>query len=123
MRCNGSWVVNVQAIRGRSGVFEAMKYAAAPVALHDLPEVGIPASKTQLAFAERLLRFYLVMRDRHRVESYGVAKTEIPDPDDDDLPLDGEMKPCPNGNDLRFVAFGVNQIGAYVWFRTLFGAA
>jgi len=124
VRCNGSWVVNVQAISGEKGVYEAIKYAAAPVALHDIPEPGKAATDTQLLFAMRLLRFYLVMRGRHRVETYGGAKDDSAlAQDDDDLPLDGEMLPCPKGNVLEFVSFGVNQNGTYLWYRTQFGSA
>jgi hypothetical protein len=123
-RCNGSWVVNVRAISGRKGVFEAIKYAAAPVALHDLPEVGKRGSDSQVLFAERVLRFYLAMRNRHRVETYGDAKDDIGvDTEADDIPLDEEMRPCPSGHALEFVTFGVNQTGGYVWFRALFGSA
>jgi hypothetical protein len=123
VRCDGSWVVNVQMVRGRKGVQEAIKYAAAPVALHDLPTEGMPASPVQLAHAERLLRFYLTMQDRHRVETYGAAKEDVEPDEADDVPLDGEMRPCSQGRPLEFVAFGVNQDVGYVWFRTQFGSA
>jgi len=123
VRCNGSWVVNVQAIKGKKGIYEAIKYAAAPVALQDVPEPGLPATNFQVAYAERVLRFYLAMQGRHRVETYGEAKDDVASPmDDDDLPLDGEMHPCPKGNALEFVSFGVNQNGTYVWYRALFGS-
>lgn len=123
-RCNGSWVVDLQAVKGRKGIIEAIKYAAAPVAVDDVPKIDEPATPTQLAHAERLLRFYLALRNRHRVETYGEAKSDDgPTADDDDAPLATEVAPCGRcGRELDFVAFGVNQTGTYVWYRAQFGS-
>jgi hypothetical protein len=88
-RCNGSWYVDIRpayakrsagsAVPGRpsiaSAAREAIKYAAAPV-LACVPlvnEDGTPNAE-QVRHAERVIDFYVALRGRHRVETYGLAK-------------------------------------------------
>jgi len=86
-RCNGSWIVNIQAIKDResirkdgkggkksytSGLREALKYATKPTACR--PNEDGTSTPAERAYIERALRFYLAMAGRHRVETYGLAR-------------------------------------------------
>ncbi len=130
-RCNGSWYVDVRKCYVRDemigygdpvtgGIVEAIKYAAAPVGSkpgkpgqrgHDAPTPGEAPTESQLAYGEELVRFFLALRDRKRVETYGLARE--PDPheengvDDREPDAEGGIPLCPEcGQKMKYAATG-----------------
>jgi hypothetical protein len=144
-RCNGSWFVDVRKCYVRegaaeyadpvtAGVVEAIKYACAPVGSkpgksgqYDAPTPGETPTESQLAYGEELVRFFLVLRNRKRVETYGPAR--LPDPHEengvDDRELDeGGVPDCPAcGKPMKYGATGEcwgGRWNKYDWFRESF---
>ena len=76
-RCDGSWSVDVRRVRDEKGLREGLKYASKPVLLAYEPHRGV--SMPELLHVEKALRFYLALRGRHRVESYGLARKRAPE--------------------------------------------
>ena len=77
VRCNGSWVVDARLIRGAGGVREVLKYATAPVVPGGVPHPDEPFSGAMLNAAEEVVLFYLALKGRHRVETYGLARPRV----------------------------------------------
>jgi len=149
-RCNGSWYVDVRKTYVRddvmgysdpvtAGIVEAIKYAAAPVGSkpgkpgqrgHDAPKPGDAPTESQLAYGEELVRFFLALRDRKRVETYGLARA--PDPheengvDDREPDEDGGVPLCPDcGKPMKYAATGEcwgGRWNKYDFFRERFPA-
>lgn len=102
VRCNGSWVVDVRAIKARqsrkggmksaeAGLREALKYAAKPVTTPVHPGRGLTLE--ELLHVENVLRFYVALRGKHRVQSYGLAR-QAEDDEPDELADDGARGLC-----------------------------
>lgn len=112
---------------GRSGVVEALKYATAPVELGAKgkylgPELGVETSEDQLAFAERILRYYLGSLGRHRVETYGRCKEragsesrESDDVTDSREQESGRRCNCGCGLRMVTVSYGLRVGAFYEW--------
>jgi hypothetical protein len=99
-RCNGSWYVDVRRCYSRKGdgklaygsgadaAAEVVKYACKPT-MHGNPHDASPDElRDEIAHARRVVLFYLAMRGRHRVETYGEAKHRAPG--EEDAPDDAE---------------------------------
>lgn len=86
-RCNGSWYVD---IRKATNPVEALKYAVEPIVPSSSLGKGANMDCQSEAFqaTEGVLRFYLAMRGRHRVESYGFCK---PGQEADEVTPDEEL--------------------------------
>jgi len=148
-RCNGSWYVDVRKCRVRhgsathgdpvtAGIVEAIKYACAPVGSkpgkpgeYDAPTPGEAPTESQLAYAEGLVLYFLALRNRKRVETYGLAR--LPDPheengvDDREPDDEGGAPLCPDcRKPMKHVAtgdrLGVRGCGKYEFFREQAGA-
>jgi hypothetical protein len=150
-RCNGSWYVDVRKTYVRddvigysdpvtAGIVEAITYAAAPVGSkpgkpgqpgHDAPTPGEAPTESQLVYGEELVRFFLALRDRKRVETYGLARA--PDPheengiDDREPDPEGGVPLCPGcGKSMKYAATGEcwgGRWNKYDFFRERFPAS
>jgi hypothetical protein len=148
-RCNGSWYVDVRKCYVRddavgyddpvtAGIVEAIKYAAAPVGSkpgrpgqpgHDAPRPGGAPTESQLAYGEVLVRLFLALRKRKRVETYGLARQ--PDPheedgvDDREPDAEGGVPLCPDcRKPMKYAATGerFGRRNEYEVFRERFPA-
>jgi hypothetical protein len=119
-RCPGSWYVDVREAYSRRGrgrlalrgakrgacgspadaAAEVVKYACKPV-VHGNPHDASPEELIEeRAHARRVVLFYLALRGRHRVETYGFAREVAPeegDAADDAEPTDAAPR-CSCGN-------------------------
>jgi hypothetical protein len=111
-RCNGSFMLDV---RKCFDPIEALKYAAAPVVVENVSQLVF--TESQLEAGERMVRFYLAIQGRHRVETYGDAKNVVENEDAEDE--DRRVDVCHCGQPLRLIATGYVQPGAhgYRWER------
>lgn len=137
-RCNGSWYVHVEQVyeRGEDGrriksgktlagaLREAVKYAGKPTPQGISPHRFETDEQWRDAFKhnQNAMLFYLGLRGRHRVETYGLLKQRAPDEDDatDDveIPKDGGAPRCPDCHaPMQCVRFGSREFTMYAWSR------
>ncbi len=135
--CDGSWYLDVRRLRcwrknktGRCkcnsarqcesyGISEAIKYAAKPVSSskEGKPKKGVEPTSGELSYGELVIRFYLAMYKRHRIETYGLCKPgaiEIAIDDIMDSPA-GHCRECHGNLSVVWVGWCVNPRDGYVW--------
>lgn len=139
VRCNGSWVIDVREVNRqhgglRGGLQEVLKYATAPVSSKKqkandkdffddddkpgVPRKGYAFTDEQLLRAAKLMRLYVVLHKRHRIETYGLARPAQPDEEPGDELDEGTGTPrcrvC--GEPMEHVARGTRtDKGKYDW--------
>lgn len=134
-RCNGSWYIDIRQCYVRpdkieyrdaelGGIVEACKYAAAPVIPDDAPRPGAEPSAKQLAYAREVMRFFLALHGRHRVETYGLARPRTLGEEkivDDVTPKDTDEqgRPCCPVCEkaMDYACTGERKKSSYDWFR------
>ena len=136
-RCQGSWVAHVKTVyerdtrgqRVRTGkstavaaVREAVKYATKPTKQGKSPHRFETDAEwiAELEHAREAMLFYLALRGRHRVETYGLAKKRMEGEDEapDDLPprVDGQAPTCPKCKQpMDWLMFGARDLTLYHW--------
>jgi hypothetical protein len=107
-RCNGSFIFDV---REAYSPVEALKYSVKPV-VSDMDH-AVPPTPEQLAEAIRIVKLFLVLYRRHRVETYGEAKKVIENEGDRDE--DRIATRCHCGLPLHPTAVGIRKGGRYLW--------